>query len=167
MSLWDKEGIPHKGWTCDEMIDLGEDAEDIDFDTRKAEFYEQCEMCSQEGIRYIHIMKHPQYNGQLRVGRICAEKMENDYIVPKERERELINRHNRKINFLKKEWKFNKNNNLVLKYKGKYITIMKSKYHKDEYGIAYDGNYIWNYKNNKIKDIKTAKLAAFDIFDSI
>lgn len=67
MGLWDKEGIPHKGWECVGMIDLGEDADDMDFDTKKDELYEQCEMCSQEGVRYVHLMQHPDYPDELRL----------------------------------------------------------------------------------------------------
>lgn len=44
MSLWDIKGVPHKGWTCVRMIDLGEDADAMDFETRRAELYEECEM---------------------------------------------------------------------------------------------------------------------------
>ena len=165
MSLWDKEGVPHKGWTCVDMIDLGEDSEDMNFETRKAELYEKCEMCNQEGIRYVHIMEHPKYDGQLQVGCICAEKMENEYTAPREREKNLKNRHKRKMNFLKRDWECRSNGNIVLKYKGNYITIMHSKYNQSYYGVAYAREFIWTYQGEKIKDIKTARLAAFNIFD--
>lgn len=56
MGLWDKEGFPHKGWRCVGMIDLGEDADDMDFNARKDELYEKCEMCNQEGVRYVHLI---------------------------------------------------------------------------------------------------------------
>lgn len=165
MSFWDNKGILHKGWTCVEMIDLGEDADDMDFETRKSELYEQCQMCNQEGIRYVHIMEHPAYDGQLRVGCVCAEKMENDYSTPRERENAMKNRHYRKMNFLKRDWQSRANGYLVLKYKGKYITIMRSKFNQTEFGVAYNGEFIWHYQGRKIKDIRTAKLAAFEIFD--
>ena len=90
--------------------------------------------------------------------------MENEY-APKMRETELRNRHNRKMNFLRRVWQERANGNLVLKYKGDYITIMRSKYNNSNYGVAYSQNYIWEYKEEKIRDIYTAKLAAFDIFD--
>jgi len=67
MGLWDKEGVPHKGWKCVGMIDLGEDADDMDIEARKDELYEECEMCSQEGVRYVHVMQHPDYPYELRV----------------------------------------------------------------------------------------------------
>ena len=89
MSRWGTKDVPHKGWVCVGMLDLGEDADDMDFETRRSEIYEECEMCNQEGIRYVHIMEHPQYEGQLRVGCVCAEKMENDYYAPRDRENEF------------------------------------------------------------------------------
>lgn len=167
MSLWDKTGVPHKGWTCVDMIDLGEDADDMDFESRKEELYEQCEMCNQEGIRYVHIMEHPDFKGQLRVGCICAEKMEIDYTTPKKRENNLRNRYNRKINFLKQLWEIHANGNLVLKYKGKYITIMKNRHNSAEYGVVYKKIYTFTYNNRKITDIQTAKLVAFNIVDKL
>ncbi|MBP2657697.1 MAG: hypothetical protein H6Q69_729 [Firmicutes bacterium] len=85
------------------MIYLGEDADDMDFDTRKDEQYEECEMCNQEGVRYVHLMQHPKYPGELRVGCICAAKMEEDYDSTRTK-KILKNRHMRKMNFLKKEW---------------------------------------------------------------
>jgi hypothetical protein len=165
MCLWDKESIPHKGWTCVDMIDLGEDSEDMDFESRKMELYEECEMCNHEGIRYVHIMEHPKYEGQLRVGCTCAEKMEDEYVSPQKREKDLKNRHKRKMNFLKRSWECRSNGNIVLKYKGKYITIMNSNYDQSDFGVVYHGTSIWKYNGKKIKDIKTAKLVAFDIFD--
>ncbi len=166
MALWDQEGIPHKGWICVGMIDLGEDAEDIDVETRRAELYEVCEMCNQEGIRYVHLMEHKEYQGQLRVGCDCAAKMEEDYEKPRERENNLKNRHKRKMNFLKQEWRPNAKGNWVLKYKGKHITIMKSKYNQSEYVVAYNKEYISQYQGKKIRSLETAKIAAFDLFDS-
>lgn len=71
---WDKKDIPHKGWTEIGMEDLGEEAEfgeDIE--------YERCEMCGNEKIRYVHIMTHPEFPGELRVGCICACHMTDDY----------------------------------------------------------------------------------------
>ena len=70
-----------------------------------------------------------------------------------------------KMNFLKREWQLRVNGNLVLKYKGRYITIMRSKFNPSDFGVAFDSQFIWQYNGNRIRDIRTAKLAAFDIFD--
>ncbi|MEQ8236259.1 MAG: hypothetical protein ABRQ23_05745 [Syntrophomonadaceae bacterium] len=159
MSLWETPGVPHKGWTCTGMIDLREDDPDAEM--------EMCEMCGKEGIRYVHIMEHPRYQQTVKAGRVCAENMENDYATPGRRERELLNRHNRKMTFLKREWQHRQNGNYVLKFKGEYLTIMPSKFNKNNFGVVYGGQSIWNYKGRKMSDLRTAKLVAFEIFDTL
>lgn len=159
MSLWETPGVPHKGWTCTGMIDLREDDPEAELET--------CEMCGKEGIRYVHIMEHPQYLQTVMTGRVCAENMESDYAAPGRRERELLNRHNRKMTFLKQEWQHRQNGNYVLKFKGEYLTIIPSNYNKNYYGVIYCGQSVWKYKGRRISDLQTAKLAAFDIFDAL
>jgi hypothetical protein len=116
-------------------------------------------------MRYVHIMGHPDYEGQLKVGCICAGKMENDYMAPRKRENDLRNRHKRMMNFLRREWEYRSNGNMVLKYKGQYITIMPSKFNLCHYGVIYGRSSIWSYREKKINNIETAKLAAFNVFD--
>jgi len=43
MNLWDQPGIPHKGWYCNDVIDLEVPRE-------------RCQMCGREDLRYVHIM---------------------------------------------------------------------------------------------------------------
>ena len=98
MLRWNKADIPHKGWEYIGMEDLGEDVYPGDPIP-----YEQCEMCGKEKIRYVHLLKHPDYDGEIRVGCDCASKMVCDYVTPQERERNLKNRVNRRKNFMKQE----------------------------------------------------------------
>ena len=72
-------------------------------------------------------LQHPNFNGELRVGCVCAERMTDDYINPQKTERELKNRLNRKKNFMRREWQERNQGKYVLRYKGENITIMKSK----------------------------------------
>ena len=124
MEKWNKPEVPHKGWQCIDVIDLGEDTE-----SNEEIEYEKCEMCNNEKIRYIHIMKHPAYSRTLRVGCVCAEKMSEDYKNPRKREAELKNKALRKYNFNCKKWIFNPSKKTYSKkYKGEYITIVESKY---------------------------------------
>lgn len=82
MARWEREGIPQKGWKeigvegLRESLEYGNPVE-----------YKQCEMCGQEKIRYVHILQHPNFSGELRVGCICAEHMTDDYINPQKKER--------------------------------------------------------------------------------
>jgi len=127
------------------------------------EFYEKCQACGKDHVRFIHIMEHPEYPKSLRVGSVCAEHLEDNSDAPNERERKIISRQKLKMNFPSKDWKYNKNGNLYLIYNGKFITIMKSKNNSSEYGIMYDGKYYSEYNGKKFKNLTEAKLAAFEI----
>lgn len=159
MDLWNKEGIPHKGWRCIDVEDLAEGLDELDAEERK-DYYETCEMCNHEGIRYVHIMEHPEYNEHLRVGCSCAERMEDDYVTPQLREKNLHKKFGRLKTFKKKNWVQNSNGNFTLKFKGYFITIMPSKYKKGEYGIIFRKKQYWKYES-----LEKAKRAAFDIID--
>ena len=102
MPNWNKQGIPHKGWQCVDVFDLREDAKSID-DIE----YEQCEMCGNEKLRFVHVMKHPEYHEILHVGCVCAEKMSGDYENPRKREKELKNKAIRRRNFNRTNWRYN------------------------------------------------------------
>ena len=159
MGEWNKEGIPHKGWKCIDVIDLAECSEpgaDIP--------YEQCEMCGNERIRFAHIMKHPQYFDELHVGCVCAEKMEEDYINPRRRENVLRNRAARKSNFNKIQWRFNSEKETYSKkYKGEYITIMRSKY--GNWCVFFASQRIWDFDGRKMWSFEEAENIAFYIFE--
>lgn len=85
MARWDNPGIPHKGWMLVECIDLGEGVYGDD----EIE-YETCEMCHNEKIRYVHILTHPNYPGEIHVGCDCACKMTEDYITHPENKKILV-----------------------------------------------------------------------------
>lgn len=159
MARWEREGIPQKGWKEIGVEDLRESLE-----YGNPVEYKQCEMCGQEKIRYVHILQHPNFSGELRVGCICAEHMTDDYINPQKKERELKNRLNRKKNFMRKEWQERSEGKYLLRYKGEIIMIMKSKFGPG-WGVLYGGQQVFQYNNRKIDDFYTAKLIAFDLFD--
>jgi hypothetical protein len=45
---WSVPGIPHSGWTCVAVTDLGEVGP-------------ICEMCETQAIRYVHTMENPRH----------------------------------------------------------------------------------------------------------
>jgi hypothetical protein len=71
---WDRPGIPHKGWSCSDVEDMGEPCF-------------ECELCGYPEVRFVHVMGHPEYAGELRVGCVCAGHLEGDYAAAKDRER--------------------------------------------------------------------------------
>lgn len=162
MARWNKADVPHKGWKHIGIEDLGEDVypgEEIR--------YEQCEMCGNEKIRYVHILTHPEFDGELRVGCDCASKMTNDYVNPREHERNYRNRTNRRMNFLRQEWiRKPETGNYTLRYRGERITIMKSKFGPG-WGVMFHNESRWEYNGRKIRDLETAKLVAFEMFDEL
>ena len=159
MGEWNRPGIPHKGWECVDVIDLADyyaNDEDIE--------YEQCEMCGNEKIRYIHVMRHTDYPQELHVGCVCAEKMTGDYVNPRRVEKELRNRAARRRNFNKVEWRYNPDKNSYTKrYKGEHITIVQSRY--GTYGIFFARENIWDIEGKKLRSFEEAEKAAFDIFE--
>ena len=91
MNLWNKHGVPHKGWTFVRMTDSIESSGE----------YATCMMCDQERVRYVHWMEHDEYPDTLGVGCICAGKMELNYESAQLREKTFINRINRRKKWFK------------------------------------------------------------------
>lgn len=119
---WDQKDLPHKGWELIDVIDIREDgisAEDTN--------YETCMICGNPKIRYVHILKHKEIPNEYRVGRICAIKLTNDYINPKEREKALKNKSNRRSNWIRRKWKISARGNLFLNVEGNNLVIFHDK----------------------------------------
>ena len=151
-NFWKIEGIPHKGWNLEDVIDIREDGQSVE-ETN----YETCMMCNNERIRYVHIVSHPEVGEDYRVGCICAEKMTNDYINPKQRENQLRNKANRRRNWLNKNWKTNHKGNLYLKIQNHFILIYQD---KNTYQYKIKIGDIWGKK--KFNDLESAKIAVFN-----
>lgn len=159
MAEWNRKGIPHKGWQCIDVIDLGED-----IGPDETIPYEQCEMCGNEKLRYAHIMSHPDYPGELHVGCVCAEKMTNDYVNPRKCETALKSKASRRRNFYKQQWRLNPaKRTYSKKYKGEYITIMESL--NGNWGVFFANHRIWEYGGKKIHSFEDAERVAFEVFE--
>jgi hypothetical protein len=87
---WSQPGVPHKGWTCVDIEDLGEPSA-------------VCEMCETQEIRYVHHMEHPNYVGSLGCGCICAGRMEEDYEGARRREQAFRNAAGRRQRWLSRK----------------------------------------------------------------
>lgn len=108
-NLWKRDDVPHDGWTCAGIEDLGAPVG-------------ICEMCGYQIIRYAHHMEHPQYRS-LTAGCVCAGKMEGDIAAAKRREAEYKNRESRREHFFQKKWKQSKKGNEYLKIDGHVIVL--------------------------------------------
>ena len=109
---WSQPGVPHRGWTCVLVDDLG-DLGSI------------CEMCEVQEIRYVHHMQHPDYPDELEVGCVCAGHMEENYERPQQRERNLKNAARRRQSWLQRKWKISSRGNAYLNIDELNITIFE------------------------------------------
>jgi len=105
-------------------------------------------------------MSHPEFNGQLEVGCICAEKMSGDTIGPRERENRLRSRVERRKKWLTRRWKENEKGNYVLRTNGFGITIYHNKRYAGRWFFVVDGEF----SKTPYRTSDEAKLASFDVF---
>ena len=122
VNYWKQPGIPRKGWTLLDVIDIREDGQS-ESDTD----YETCMMCGNEKIRYVHVVEHSEVSSEFRVGCSCAEKMTEDYVNPARREKDIINRSSRLLKWTKKQWKKSKNGTYYLKIEERLLLIFQDK----------------------------------------
>lgn len=151
-NLWKQSGVPHRGWSLLDVIDVREDEQREDETD-----YETCMMCGNEKIRYVHIVEHAEIDEEFRVGCMCAEKMTNDYVNPAKREKDLRNRANRRKNWSRKNWQLSKKGNLYLKIEGHLLVIYTDK-KTGKYKVMID-------ETTGVKSFETidqAKVAAFN-----
>lgn len=84
---WADKVTPKRGWTCVDIIDLG-DREEI------------CQMCEVMPIRFVHVMAHDDHD-DLRCGCICDGHMSGDLDGARARHNDAVNRAKRAESFVK------------------------------------------------------------------
>ena len=111
LGRWVQSGVPHRGWTCTGIEDLGH-AEAV------------CQMCETVTIRYVHIMQHADYPDRLNCGCICAGHMEEDVVGARRRESDFRNRQKRRENWLNSaSWRVSANGNQYRTFKGFLVVV--------------------------------------------
>ena len=84
-----------------------------------------CEMCETQAIRYLHYMEHPDYDGVLGVGSVCAGHMEEDYAAAREREKQARSRFNRRVRWLEAKWRVSARGNHYLNRNGFNVVVYR------------------------------------------
>lgn len=107
---WSKPGVPHKGWTCVDIEDLGEPSI-------------TCEMCETSEVRYVHHMEHPQYPEVLQAGCVCAGHMEQDLSASQAREAGMKSRAAKRKRWTSRKWKVSAKGNQYIKADGYQVTV--------------------------------------------
>jgi hypothetical protein len=111
---WDDPGVPHEGWTCVGIEDLGEPSA-------------VCEMCESQEIRYVHSMQHPDYGDVLECGCICAGNMAQDLEGARDREDRFKSRAKRRLTWAGKRWRESWHGNSFLNTRGFNIVVFGSR----------------------------------------
>ena len=125
---WSVKGVPHKGWHCIDIEDLGEPAQ-------------ICEMCETQEIRYIHYMEHEQFPNILKVGCVCAGHLEENLSEAKKRDDFMKSRSGKRKRWLSRNWKISKKGNEYVKADGYIITIFPFKNSWSALIKSEDGSY--------------------------
>ncbi|WP_408998399.1 hypothetical protein ACJ77P_12310 [Syntrophus buswellii] len=170
---WSVAGIPHKGWKCSYVEDLGEPMI-------------KCQMCESNMIRYVYHMTHEDFPEVLHVGGVCAGYMEDDPETAWRRDRELKrqiarpkrwtsqylefmikNRHLLREQWLSMVWRTSEKGNLYISDSG-YRIIIQQRFGRWTFIVADEQNdsFVYNSKN-KFPTLDEAKLAAYDHITSI
>lgn len=146
-NLWKRDDVPHEGWVCTGIIDLGEPVG-------------VCRMCGHQIIRYVHIMKHPDYHRTIGAGCVCAGRMEGNPEAARERENAFKNRQSRRETFIHSALKKSRNGNEYLKHKGEVVTVLPDRYKPGQFKSVVRGQYSMSFPTKE-----DALAAAFDIID--
>lgn len=168
--------LPTTGWTDDRVEDMkGEEV--------------KCQYCNKESIRFVHVLTHPDYEGELKVGCICAGKLTGNLELSKKKERERKN-ESRKV----EAWRKKHDESAAAKkefldsfvpipnkenwYKGKIgngcCIVWRGFFGECAFGISEDPNHQfvkkeWTWTNSegfKIKSISEAKNVAWEHYNA-
>ncbi len=148
-NLWKRDDVPHSGWTCVDVVDLGEPVG-------------ICQMCGYQIIRYAHQMEHPGYH-HLSVGCVCAGKMEGDIANARRRESEFKKRQTRREIFFQKDWKRSQKGNEYLKIHGHIIVL----YHNAKTGNTWRYSIDNEFCKAQYPAREQAVAAAFDALERL
>lgn len=117
-------------------------------------------MCEAMSIRYVHVMTHPEHDGQLECGCVCAGNMEQDLIAARHREAVMKNSAKRRLAFPRlKSRRLSHRGNPWVKYHGWHVVIYPR-------GGGYGGRIERDGRQQVAQRVypteHAAKLAAFD-----
>ncbi len=145
---WSKVGVPHKGWHCVDIEDLGEPAA-------------TCGMCESQQIRFVHFMEHHNYPEVLQVGCVCAGHMEGNLVASQAREASMKSRAAKRKRWATRAWKVSAKGNPHITADGYRITVYPR---GNGWACTLAGLLSGEVQHSRrnFKTIEEAKLAAFD-----
>jgi hypothetical protein len=145
---WSKPGVPHRGWRCVDIEDLGSPQV-------------ECEMCESQTIRYVHYMQHPDFAEVLGVGCICAGHMEGDIAKARSREASMRSRTGKRKRWVSRQWRISANGNPWIRADGYRVTIFP-RGGGWATAVSSEDECLVRYSRRNYPSQEEAKLAAFD-----
>ncbi|KUM53699.1 hypothetical protein [Rheinheimera sp. EpRS3] len=145
---WSKSGVPHRGWRCVDIEDLGEPST-------------TCGMCESQEIRFVHFMEHSNYPEVLQVGCVCAGHMEGNLAASQAREASMKSRAAKRKRWVTRAWKISAKGNPHITADGYRITVYPR---GNGWACTLAGLVSGAVQHSRryFKTIEEAKLAAFD-----
>ena len=153
MALWDQAGVPHKGWRCIDVEDLGVEGRGYTPGT--------CEMCGNHPLRYIHMMEHENHD-PLQVGCVCAEKMAIDYDATAA-EKKLQRKAGVRSRWLSRRWSTSQKGNPYLRLNGLIIGVSRQ-YSRWTFWIIDPDQDTRQHSKRSYEKEDEAKLALFEAY---
>jgi hypothetical protein len=147
---WSHRGVPHRGWICIYVEDLGKPQT-------------VCEMCESQPIRYVHHMQHREYPDILSVGCVCAGNMEGDIGAARKREGVMQSRAGKRKRWLTRKWRISSKGNPWIRSDGyRIIVYRRGAGWAWAYTIVAEENDLVRHSRTNHRSLDSAKLAAFD-----
>lgn len=146
---WSQPGVPHRGWACVGIEDLGEPSA-------------TCEMCETQEIRYVHYMHHTDYVDDLACGCICAGNMEGDIVGADRRDKRMRSAARRRAAWPDRSgWHESQNGNLTIRANGFRVTVFlkNGRFSALVKDVAEDDT---KWARRTYPTVRAAQLAAFD-----
>ena len=142
-------GVPMQGWTYIAI-------EDVHYAQHR------CEACGTAWVRYIHVMEHTEHPCLLRVGCVCAGRLENAPRIADEREAAFRARQSRRNKWLTRGgWRLSKKGNSYINVDHCNVTVFPA---EDRWGyrVLHRASGVgWLHEEPEPTE-EAAKWAAFD-----
>jgi hypothetical protein len=131
---WKIPGLPRTGWKSVRVRDVNPDGLPKD-----EVHYATCQACGHDRVRYVHTIVHPDWPGELNVGRLCVENLTGDPLNPARQEAELKRRamarrqqrtacEAARVQWATQQWRRSAKGNAWTTYRGTHTTVFPSRF---------------------------------------
>lgn len=148
---WSDRHFPKRGWQCFAVQDLGAPRQ-------------RCEMCEATAIRYVHLLSHPDRDGDvLAAGCVCAGYLQGDLSSAQQRDQVMRSRAGKRQRWVMRRWKVSAKGNYWLTVDG-YTTTVYPTAHRHGWGAVVSGGCEATARHIAPQATRqAAMLAAFDL----